>query len=141
MHQKLVKGTVLPSLQVDKITRTQLALFAGASGDHQPTHLDIDAARAKGYDDVFAHGMLSMAFLGRLLTKSFPQESIRSFHARFLARVPLHSHPLCSGRVTDVESGLARLELLMTLEDGTAVVRGEALIDTLALPPDFAVHS
>ena len=46
----------------------ELALFAGASGDHNPIHIDIDFARKAGMPDVFAHGMLSMAWLGRLLT-------------------------------------------------------------------------
>ena len=41
--------------------RATLALFAGASGDHNPIHIDLDVARSAGLDDVFAHGMLSMA--------------------------------------------------------------------------------
>lgn len=129
-NQEFSVGTELPVLEVETISRTLLALFAGASGDHQPTHLDIDAARAKGYDDVFAHGMLSMAYLGRLLTNSFPQERIRSFSSRFVSRVPLHARPVCTGRVVEVANGSTRIELLMTLEDGRVLVRGEAVVDT-----------
>ena len=58
----------LPELNIPPITRTTLALFAGASGDHNPIHIDLDFARAAGQDDVFAHGMLTMAYIGRLLT-------------------------------------------------------------------------
>ena len=61
-------GTELPALAVEPISRTTLALFAGASGDGNPIHIDLDVARSAGLDDVFAHGMLSMAYLGRLLT-------------------------------------------------------------------------
>lgn len=50
-------------LTVPKITRTTLALYAGASGDHNPVHIDMDACAAVGIPDVFAHGMLSMAYL------------------------------------------------------------------------------
>jgi acyl dehydratase len=46
-------------LDAPQITRATLALYAGASGDHNPVHIDIDAAHAVGIDDVFAHGMLS----------------------------------------------------------------------------------
>ncbi len=41
------------------VDRTTLALFAGASGDHNPIHIDIDFARRAGMPDVFAHGMLA----------------------------------------------------------------------------------
>ena len=127
--QDFAVGTELPPLQIDPISRKLLALFAGASGDHQPTHIDIDAAKAKGYDDVFAHGMLSMAYLARLLTNWVPQQKIRSFKARFLARVPVKADPVCRGRVVAIKDGLATLELTIDLRNGTTVVRGEAVID------------
>lgn len=76
-------GTELPPLVVEPISRTTLALFAGASGDHNPIHVDIDAAKAAGFDDVFAHGMLSMAYLGRLVTSWVPQSQLRALSTRF----------------------------------------------------------
>ena len=122
-------GMELPPLRIDPITRKTLALFAGASGDHQPSHIDIDAARAKGREDVFAHGMLSMAYLGRLLTDFVPQEKIRSYKARFITITPIHAQPTCTGRIKAIEDGLATLELEITLANGTVVVRGEAVVD------------
>jgi acyl dehydratase len=121
-------GMELPALVIEPITRTTLALFAGASGDHQPTHLDIDAAHAKGREDVIAHGMLMMAYLGRLLTDLAPQQQIRSFKSRFVAMTPVHAKPRCTGRVSAIAEGLATLELEVRLDDGTIVVRGEAVI-------------
>ena len=122
-------GDNLPNLHPDKISRKTLALFAGASGDHQPSHLDIDAARAKGRDDVIAHGMLMMAFLGRMLTDFAPQDRIRDFNARFIAVTPVNAEPVCSGKVTSVENGIAKLEMQAALPDGTVVVRGWAEVD------------
>ena len=54
-------GDALPPLQLPPVDRTTLALFAGASGDHNPIHIDIDVARRAGMPDVFAQGMLGMA--------------------------------------------------------------------------------
>jgi acyl dehydratase len=122
-------GTELPALRIDPISRRVLALFAGASGDHQPVHIDIDAAKAKGRDDVFAHGMLSMAYVGRVLTNFVPQERIRSFKARFVAITPVYAQPTCTGRIVAIQDGLATIELAMSLADGTTVVRGEAEVD------------
>ena len=96
-------GTALPALEIGPISRTTPALFAGASGDHNPIHIDIDVARSAGLDDVFAHGMLSMAYLGRLLTDVVPQERIRSYSVRFVAITPVHARPTCTGAVRSVE--------------------------------------
>ncbi|WP_231712649.1 MaoC/PaaZ C-terminal domain-containing protein [Vineibacter terrae] len=64
-------------------SRHQLALYCGGSGDHNPIHVDIDFAKKFGFKDVFAHGMLSMAFLGRLATSWVPQKQIRALGTRF----------------------------------------------------------
>jgi acyl dehydratase len=122
-------GTVLPPLAVDPISRTTLALFAGASGDHNPIHLDLDVARSAGLDDVFAQGMLSMAYLGRLLTNWVPQERLRSWRVRFVAVTPVRAQPTCTGRVLSVTDGLAALELEVTLPDGTVTLSGDAVVD------------
>ena len=125
-------GTELPTLTLAPISRTTLALFAGASGDHNPIHLDLDVAKSAGLDDVFAQGMLSMAYLGRLLTCWVPQERIRSFDVRFAAITPVHGAPTCTGRVTSIEiidnERLATLELTVTLADGVVTLSGGAVI-------------
>jgi acyl dehydratase len=125
---EIVVGTQLPPLELPPISRTTLALFAGASGDHNPLHIDLDVARSAGFDDVFSHGMLSMAYLGRLLTGWVPQERIRSWSVRFAAITPVHSRPTCTGTVVAVEDGEATLELAVTLADGTTTLTGDARI-------------
>lgn len=128
----LEPGTELPPLHAPEITRTVLALFAGASGDHNPIHIDLDVARSAGLDDVFAHGMLSMAYLGRLLTNWVPQDDIRSFSVRFAAITPVHAKPVATGTVTDVSDvdgeRQATLDLAVTLPDGTATLTGNATV-------------
>lgn len=123
----LSPGTQI-SLECPRITRTALALYAGASGDHNPIHIDLDACRAVGIDDVFAHGMLSMAYLGRLLTDHWPQERIVSFEVRFSAITPVNSEPVCTGTVTKVEDGAAHLDLAVALPDGTVTLTGAAVV-------------
>lgn len=123
-------GDVLPPLALAPISRTTLALFAGASGDHNPVHIDLDVARSAGLDDVFCHGMLSMAYLGRLLTGWVAQSRIRSVRVRFVAVTPVLAQPTCHGTVTAVEDGLATVELAVRLADGTTTVTGSALVDT-----------
>lgn len=128
MPRHVQAGTELPRVTLEPVSRTTLALFAGASGDHNPMHIDLDAARGAGLDDVFAHGMLSMAYLGRLLTDWVPQEQIRSYRVRFTAITPAHGQPTCTGRVVSIEGGLATLELAVTLADGTTTLTGDATV-------------
>jgi acyl dehydratase len=122
-------GTQLPELKLPPISRTSLALFAGASGDHNPMHIDIDVARSAGLPDVFCHGMLSMAYLGRLLTNWVAPEQIRSFRSRFAAITPVGAEPTCTGAVTAIDDGIATVELTVTLADGTVTLLGEAHIE------------
>lgn len=127
--QDLVAGTDLPPLEIGPITRRSLALFAGGSGDHQPVHIDLDAAHARGRKDVIAHGMLSMAYLGRYLNGMVPQHRLKRFSARFAAVTPVLAQPVCTGRVARVEGGVAHLDLTVTLADGTVTVTGQAAVD------------
>ena len=55
-----VAGEVLPSRTLP-ISRDDLRRYAEASGDHNPIHLDDEAARALGLPGVVAHGMLTSA--------------------------------------------------------------------------------
>lgn len=125
-------GSELPLLKVGPISRQTLALFAGATGDHNPMHVDLDAAKSVGLPDVFAHGMLSMGYLGRLLTNWVPQQRIRSYRVRFVAITPVHGEPTCTGRVTHVDDiegeRRATVELAVRLADGTTTLTGDAVI-------------
>ncbi len=78
-------GDQLPSLALPPLSRATLALYAGGSGDHVPLHIDAEFAKAAGYPDVFMHGMLGMAYIGRLVTQWVPQERIRDLSVRFVA--------------------------------------------------------
>ena len=96
-------------------------------------HLDIDAAVEAGYSDVFAHGMFSMALLGRALHHWVGQENVRRFTVRFVSITPIDSQPTCYGTVIDVNlesiHSVAIVDLKILLPDGTATLLGDAEID------------
>ena len=125
-------GDAIPPLTTPAISRTTLALFAGGSGDHNPIHVDLDVAKAAGMNDVFAHGMLSMAYLGRFLTQWAPQTQLRRFSVRFAAITPVGARLTCTGKVTELTEGdgeaLARLEIGVIDDAGEVKLAGEALV-------------
>lgn len=114
------------------ISRHTLALYCGASGDHNPMHVDIDFAKTAGFPDVFSHGMLVMAYLGQALTDAVPPDRIRSFSTRFQAITQVGAALTCDGRVTELfEAGgerRARLALTTTDETGEVKLAGEAVV-------------
>lgn len=125
-------GDTLPELKLPPISRAQLALFAGASGDHNPIHIDVDFARRAGMPDVFAHGMLGMAWVGRLVTGWRPQSKLRKFDVRFGAITHLGNAPVLSGKVLEVieQDGetRARVQVEMRNQFGESKIQGEALV-------------
>jgi acyl dehydratase len=125
-------GTEIPTLELPPISRFTLALYAGASGDHNPIHIDSDFAKKAGMPDVFAHGMLSMAYLGRMLTDWQPQAKLRKFSNRFAAITHLQDVITCSGKVVELieQDGetLARCEIQAVKAGGEQTLVGEALI-------------
>ena len=129
-------GTKVGDLVVDKtfprITRSQLALYAGASGDHNPIHIDIDFARGAGFPDVFAHGMLVMGLLGQALTDAVRPDRLRSFSTRFVAITQLGATIRCEGTLAELfeAEGERRARLALTAMDENGVVRlaGEAIV-------------
>ncbi|WP_300453140.1 MaoC family dehydratase [Accumulibacter sp.] len=132
-EQKAINvGDVLPEVKLPPVNRTTLALFAGASGDHNPIHIDIDFARKAGMPDVFAHGMLGMAWLGRLLTNWLPQSQLRQWSVRFLGITNLGDRITCSGRVVEVfeQDGerRAKLEIQTANQDGEVRIAGDAVV-------------
>ncbi len=131
-YASLQVGDEIPSYTTPSISRTTLALFAGASGDHNPMHIDIDFAKKFGMEDVFAQGMLSMAYLGRLLTNLVPQTAIRQYGVRFGAITNLRDKITCSGKVLEKyeENGekLAKLEVTAANQVGDVKVSGQAVV-------------
>lgn len=125
-------GDELPALQLPPVNRTALALFAGASGDHNPIHIDTDFARKAGMPDVFAQGMLGMAWLGRLLTQWAPQSQLRRFDVRFQGITHLGHAVRCTGRVVEKleHNGepCVRIEVLSVNQYGQVRIAGEALV-------------
>ncbi|WP_297729270.1 MaoC family dehydratase [Limnohabitans sp. Rim8] len=125
-------GDIIPVLALPPVSRLNLALYCGASGDHNPIHVDIDFVRTTGLPDVIAHGMLSMAWLGRLLTNWVPQTAIREYSVRFAAMTQIGEFMTCTGEVTDKfqHAGEQRVRLSLTTAnaEGQVKLSGEAVI-------------
>jgi acyl dehydratase len=116
---------------VDDLTRTQIVMYAGASGDYNPLHSDEKFAReVAGYPGIFAHGMLTMGMTGRIVTDWFDVARVTKYGVRFVRQV-WPGATLTATAVVDAireEGGAHFADVSITTvdQDGTTVLTGTA---------------
>ncbi len=121
---------------VDDLTRTQIVMYAGASGDYNPLHTDdLFTREIAGYPGVFAHGMLTMGLTGRIITDWVGDGRITKYGVRFSQQVWPGDTLTATATVTAIreEGGkhYADFDVQTVNQDGAQVVIGHAsaLID------------
>jgi acyl dehydratase len=124
-------GDELPPVVKGPLQQIQLTRYAGASGDFNPIHQDPEFAKAAGMGDVFAHGMLSMGFVGQLVTDWAGAGNVRKLGVRFAGIVRLKDTITCRGRVLGKSKDLVDLEIWAENQRGEKVLTGKA---TVTLP-------
>jgi acyl dehydratase len=129
-------GDELPPLAV-RVTRADLVRYAGASGDFNPIHWSDRIATSVGLPGVIAHGMLTMALAGRLVTDwAGDPAAVRSFGVRFTRPVVVPDDDEgalveLSGKVTDVREAdggerIAKVAITAAFEGKTVLGRAVA---------------
>jgi peroxisomal enoyl-CoA hydratase 2 len=84
----LAIGTTRELPVIKGLTRSQLVMYSGASGDYNPLHTDEPfATQIAGYPSVFAHGMFTMGASARVITQWLGTESLLSYGAQFRGQV------------------------------------------------------
>ena len=128
---QLKVGDTREEVVVENLSRTQLVMYAGASGDYNPVHSDeIFATKIAGYPTVFAHGMLSMGATGRMLTNWVGDGRLTKYGVRFVSQVWPGDSLTARATVDAIrdENGqkLADLSVVTVNQDGKEVVSGYA---------------
>lgn len=128
---EIVAGTELPPLTV-QVRREDLVRYAGASLDFNPIHWNEQVAGEVGLPGVIAHGMLTMALAGRLVTDWVGDPgAVVEYGARFVRPVVVPNDGVgatveVTGKVREVrEDGTARVDITAKF-DGRAVL-GKAI--------------
>jgi acyl dehydratase len=111
-------GTALEE-KVFYLDRAMLTAYADASGDQNPIHQNEEIAKAVGLPDVIAHGMLSMALVGKYVSDwAGGSEQVKEFSGRFMKPVVVPADQkvdlTVSGSVVAVDGNHVTLELSAT---------------------------
>jgi acyl dehydratase len=113
------------------LTRGDLVMYAGASGDFNPMHTDEVAAKAAGLPSVFGHGMFSMGLLGTALTNYVGVGNLKSYKVRFTKQTWPDERLTTSITVTGTREAdgekLIELECSLANADGEVKVAGDAV--------------
>ena len=125
-------GTVHEQVVVDDLKRTQIVMYAGASGDYNPIYTDeVFATKVAGYSTVFAHGILTMGMTGRMLTDYVGDGRLTEFGGRFTAQVwpgdTLTARATVEAVDADGDAPLVTLKVSTVNQDGVEVFSGRAV--------------
>ena len=114
------------TLRCGPVTAVDLALFAAASGDHNPLHLDADSARRAGFERPVVHGMFTMANAARLFTQAFGAGRLLALQTRFTGVALLGDTLLFEATLLDATTG--HYSLSAHTDGGTPLVSGSARV-------------
>jgi acyl dehydratase len=124
-------GDTHSEVVVEDLTRTQLVMYAGTSGDYNPLHTDdVYTREVAGYPGVFAHGMLTMGLTSKMVTNYVGDGELKKFGVRFTNQVWPGDTLTSTAKVVEVrdEDGdkVVDLSLETVNQDGQTVITGSA---------------
>ncbi|MHB8669448.1 MAG: MaoC/PaaZ C-terminal domain-containing protein [Acidimicrobiales bacterium] len=118
-----------------ELTRTDLVMYAGASGDFNPMHHDEVKAKAAGLPSVFGHGMFSAGFLAKAVTDYVGVGGLKRYKVRFAKQTwpgeTFTTKVVVTGKRKEDGENLVDLECTLLNQEGEVKVSGVA---TAALP-------
>ena len=120
-------GDTAPAID-HQLTRTDLVMYAGASGDFNPMHHDEIAAKAAGLPSVFGHGMFSAGLLATAITNYVGIGNLASYRMRFTKQTWPGEVLSTNVAVTEKRPGNEIvLECVLVNQDGEAKLQAEAV--------------
>ena len=135
---KLREGMELPGLK-KTVTQENINLYAEASQDFNPLHIDEDFAKKTPLGGTIAHGMLILTYVSQMMTTAFGRRWLvgSKLNVRFKDPARPGDTITVSGKISKLENNdgqtIIHCSVLCSSEKGDSVITGEA---TLAVKND-----
>ena len=121
-----------------QVSADDIRKFAEATGDTNPVHLDAAYAARTMFKVPIAHGMLSAGLVSAALGTQLAPNAVVIYLSQSLRfRAPVKPGDTLTAKATvtsvDVERSRVALDTVVTNQDGTDVLTGDALVMVQAL--------
>lgn len=121
------------------VTATDIERFTQISGDRNPLHYDLEAARASRFGEIVVQGGITSAILNAVVAERLPGPGTVFLNVNWNFTAPVRPGDTITGRVevTDVrdDKPITTLRTTVTRDDGVVALEGTALCYTMSLTP------
>jgi acyl dehydratase len=121
-----------------QVSDRDIELFTEISGDRNPLHYDLEAARATQFGEIVVQGGVTSAILNAVVAEDLPGPGTVFLHCDWSFKAPVRPGDTITGEVEVLsvreDKPITRLATKILRDDGTVVLEGESLCYTMALP-------
>jgi pimeloyl-ACP methyl ester carboxylesterase/acyl dehydratase len=121
------------------VTDSDIVRFTDISGDRNPLHYDLEAAKASRFGEIVVQGGVTSAILNAVVAEKLPGPGTVFLNVNWDFRAPVRPGDTITGRVeiTDVRADkpITKLRTTVTRDDGIVAMDGTAACYTMALDP------
>lgn len=130
---ELYEGMNLPEI-IRVVSQENINLYADASRDFNPIHIDVEFARKTPLGGTVAHGMLILAYVSQMMTTAFGKSWLSGSRLNVRFKNPARPGDTLTihGKISRVEKmddhNLISCEVLCRNQNGEPVITGEAKV-------------
>jgi acyl dehydratase len=121
-----------------RVTTHDIELFTQISGDYNPLHYDVEAARATRFGGIVVQGGVTSAILNAVVAEDLPGPGTVFLQVNWSFKAPVRPGDTITGevKVTNVrkDKPVTELETRVFVSDGTLVLDGSAICYTMPIP-------
>lgn len=121
------------------VEKEDIELFTKISGDRNPIHYDVEAAKHTKFGEIVVQGGVTSAILNAVVAEDLPGPGTVFLHVDWNFRAPVRPGDVITGEVEVIkvreDKPITHLEVKITRDDGTVALDGNALCYTMPLKP------
>ncbi len=117
------------------VTQQNINLYAEASHDFNPIHVDEDFAKKTPLGGTIAHGMLILAYVSQMMSAAFGRSWLAGGKLKVRFKTPAHPGDTItvSGKICKLDKSggqtFINCDVLCSNQDGESVITGEAKVE------------
>lgn len=119
------------------VTSEDIALFTDISGDRNPIHYDLEAAKASRFGEIVVQGGITSAILNAVVAEELPGPGTVFLNVNWDFKAPVRPGDVITGRVEVTEARedkpITKIKTTVIRDDGTIVLEGTAVCYTMSI--------